>query len=88
MKAEIQGDILLITLSRRNVMTLLHKLDTWPDSAKAIECGEPIYPDRCTMKVRVAIQEDNEHYQGRLPGIMHPRTELGLMTRIGRGEQE
>lgn len=79
-----------VTLSRRNLLTLLHKLDM-PGSARQIEnndCFEdgaqtPWYPGeeagsllpRTTLVLR--CEDDAEHYGRRPagPGLMHPATE-------------
>ena len=58
---------LWITLSRRNLLSLLHKLDM-PGSAR-----ELIGPNR---DFSVCAEDDKEHYANRLPaGRMHPQTE-------------
>lgn len=79
-----------VTLSRRNLLALLHKLDM-PGSARQIEnndCFEdgvqtPWYPgekqlsglSRTTLVLR--SEDDDEHYAKRAagPGLMHPETE-------------
>jgi hypothetical protein len=79
-----------VVLSRRNLLTLLHKLDM-PGSARQIEnndCWEdgaqtPWYPDkdegsvlpRTTLVLR--CEDDEEHYGKRAfgPGVMHPASE-------------
>jgi hypothetical protein len=57
-----------ITLSRRNLETLLSKIDR-PESARTI--------GRQTDKgaVWVTSEPDEYHYQGREPGIVHPLDE-------------
>ena len=79
-----------VVLSRRNLLTLLHKLDM-PGSARMItnnDCWEdgeqtPYYPGeeqashlaRTTLVLR--CEDDAEHYAKRPvgPGLMHPATE-------------
>ena len=79
-----------VTLSRRNLLTLLHKLDM-PGSRRQIEnndCFEdgvqtPFFPGeedgndllRTTLVLR--CEDDAEHYAKRAvgPGLMHPATE-------------
>ena len=79
-----------VTLSRRNLLTLLHKLDK-PGSFRMITSGncseegrllpyglEELASDprpRTTLVLRV--EDDTEHYGGRPygPGPMHPATE-------------
>lgn len=58
-----------VWLSRRNLEALLVKLDD-PTSKRTIFCfddhGNPLW---------VTSEENEEHYKGRTPGEMHPRTE-------------
>jgi hypothetical protein len=60
-----------ITLSRRNLLSLLHKLEM-RDSARTIvkytDCEFP-------WKVYITAAPDEEVYADRLPGEMHPETE-------------
>ncbi|MBA3842073.1 MAG: hypothetical protein H0X39_05550 [Actinobacteria bacterium] len=79
-----------VVLSRRNLLTLLHKLDM-PHSQRQIEnndCWEdgeqtPWYPgeSNATSPPRTILvlrcEHDGEHYAGRAggPGIMHPESE-------------
>ena len=56
----------MIILSRRNILSLLHKLDM-PGSSRTL-----IAP-ACAFAIRV--EEDEAHYAGRQPGPMHPDTE-------------
>lgn len=58
-----------VTLSRRNILALLHKLD-WEGSARTIqkECGNG-------MILTLVAEEDDEHYDGNEPGVMHTATE-------------
>lgn len=69
-----------VTLSRRNLLSLLHKLDM-PGSARRLEnndCWENgaqcAYPG--TLLV-LCCEDDDEHYASRsgAPGKMHPDTE-------------
>jgi hypothetical protein len=69
-----------VTLSRRNLLALLQKVDM-PDSARQIEntdCFEdgvqtPLPPTTLVLR----CEDDDEHYAKRElgPGIMHPDTE-------------
>ena len=79
-----------VTLSRRNLLSLLHKLDL-PDSTRQLENnssyedgietplrpeGEQVnQPPRTTLVLR--CEDDEEHYAKRpdRPGPMHPATE-------------
>jgi hypothetical protein len=87
-----------VILSRRNLLTLLHKLDM-PGSMRQIEnndCWEdgvqtPFYPGgeesnelpRTTLVLR--CEDDEEHYTKRPagPGLMHPATERFVLERGG-----
>jgi hypothetical protein len=53
-----------IVLSRRNLLTLLHKLDM-PHSARLI----------VREGFGVRAENDAKHYTDRDPGLMHPETE-------------
>ena len=69
-----------VVLSRRNLLTLLTKLDVeW--SEKTIHSmnafnheGEPIHD----LSVYVKAEGDYEHYGDRTPGPVHPETERAL----------
>ena len=58
-----------IELSRRNLRSLLAKLDDHPANSSAT-----IYQDN----VVVTAVEDDEHYFARSPGCMHPETEAAI----------
>lgn len=74
MKCHRDNGKLHLVLSRRNLLSLLAKLDiSW--SARTISCAiegsnDPIY---------VTSEEDAEHYGTRIPGEMHPETEAKLV---------
>lgn len=55
-----------LTLSRRNLLTLLAKLDGHPRDS---ECA--LYREGWIVKA----EDDAVHYLGRKPGPMHPDTE-------------
>lgn len=55
-----------VTLSRRNLLAGLHKLDM-PNSARTIISGD----DRLILK----FEDNDEHYGDRRPGVMYPDTE-------------
>lgn len=57
-----------IILSRRNLLALLQKLDM-PGSYRTIIAPES------EGEFVVSAETDEEHYQGRTPGVMHPLTE-------------
>lgn len=80
-RLELDGNLVIVTLSRRNLLALLHKLD-WPPSARMIlngDCyrdGDPI--DDVLLVLR--CEDDEEHYARRPapPGPMHPYTEASI----------
>lgn len=57
-----------VKLSRRNILSLLHKLHM-PGSARTII--KPVGD----IDVAVIVEPDDEHYGNRVPGPMHPETE-------------
>lgn len=62
------GNVIRVVLSRRNLLTLLTKLD-WPESHCTIE-NDGVY---------VSSESDQTHYAGRVPpGEMHPVTEAAI----------
>lgn len=71
MNVEVKGDWVEVTLSRRNLRTLLLKLDQ-PSSQKTLFklCG-----DKALM---LKAEEDDIHYKDEAPGEMHPREEAQL----------
>ena len=77
-------DTIYVSLSRRNLVTLLAKLD-----------GEPA-GSQCTLErvcengtaVIVKAEPDDQHYQGRIPGRMHPDTEAAIKPKLERAEDE
>jgi hypothetical protein len=67
-----------LVLSRRNVLTLLAKLDGYPPgSAKTIMGGEE------ADGVEIAIEEDSEHYATRPAGLMYEDYERITKTILG-----
>ncbi len=69
-----RGPIVLVDLSRRNLLSLLEKLDGSPaDSACTIQRR---MDDDTFLQVRA--EEDDAHYGGRRPGAMHPETEAAI----------
>ena len=63
-----------VTLSRRNLLTLLAKLDGYPTNSactifRECEGGETLH---------VTAEEDAVHYAEREPGEMHPVTETQI----------
>ncbi len=72
MNATINGDVVLVTLSRTNLRTLLHKLDN-PSSFRTL-CRS------CENGVDLIVhaEEDENHYRDRKRGVMSPETEKAL----------
>lgn len=60
-----------LTLSERNLRALLHKLDM-AGSARTIVKFQG--PDTFVLHV----ERDDEHYEDRAPGRMHPETEKAI----------
>jgi len=60
-------------LSRRNLQSLLHKLD-WEGSHRSIQRQERSHGPILT----VIAEDDPEHYVDRTPGPMHPITEAAI----------
>jgi hypothetical protein len=59
-----------VTLSRRNLLSLLHKLD-WEDSERTLQ--KHLYPSEILLTVMA--EDDEEHYGDREAGVMHEKTE-------------
>jgi hypothetical protein len=57
-----------VTLSRRNLLSLLHKLD-WDGSARTIQK----FADGIVLTV--VAEDDDEHYGEYAAGVMHDETE-------------
>jgi hypothetical protein len=78
MRLDLRGNRVSVVLSRRNVLSLLHKLEM-PGSARTLTGadnyvnGEPVDD----LLLVVQVEEDAPHYGSRLapPGPMHPLTE-------------
>jgi hypothetical protein len=73
-----RAGVVIVTLSRRNLLTLLHKLDM-PGSARTITNGycylNRELNDRLTLVLRA--EDDEAHYGERPepPGAVHPTSE-------------
>lgn len=66
MRLDYVDGLVFVTLSRRNLLSLLAKLDGHPPGSS------------CTLgkgSVWVRAEEDAAHYGSRTPGPMHPETE-------------
>jgi len=74
-----------VTLSRRNLLTLLAKLDT-AGSKRTLLKGEEVLGELWILAV--IVEEDDEHYDGRAepPGRMHEITEA-FIRRAGNGDR-
>lgn len=76
MKVDVGSRYVAVTLSRRNLLVLLAKLDGHPAGSAAtihIKSGE--------VTLVVSAEEDAVHYKDREPGEMHPDTERALRPR-------
>lgn len=76
-----------VALSRRNLLSLLHKLDM-PGSLRTLETDGSV---PVGWRLRVRAEDDAEHYQPRgwpPPGIMHPATEAFLAEREQDGADD
>lgn len=74
-----------VVLSRRNVLSLLAKLDGYPAGSAATLISSDDQPT-----VIVHAEEDKLHYakMGRAPGPMHPTTEQAIGWRGGGRDEE
>lgn len=73
MRAGYTNKGIRVTLSRRNLLTLLLKLDE-PESKRTLWRRGSITEPHLT----VVAESDEEHYQGREPGEISPRTQAAL----------
>ncbi len=86
------GTSVSVTLSRRNLLALLHKLEL-PGSARTLindDCwlnGEQT--PLGALELHLHCEEDDEHYGKRPgpPGPMHPATEQFIRRRDGKQER-
>lgn len=78
MRLEIARNQVLVVLSRRNLLSLIHKLDM-PGSARTLVGADDVIDgDPAAARVLVVrAEDDDEHYEARIaePGAMHPDTE-------------
>lgn len=74
MNLRLEGAEVTVTLSRRNLLALLAKLDE-PHSLRTIirDCGD--------LVLVVRAEDDPVHYAAREPGPMTPTTEAGIRRR-------
>lgn len=81
---------IVVTLSKRNLLALLHKVDD-PNSARTIESYNAYDEDGNQMTMgdsyfAVVAEPDADHYADRKPfevGTMHPATEDFIQTNKG-----
>jgi hypothetical protein len=78
-RVEEVGSGFRVTLSKRNLLALLSKLD-WPESKRTLVAGVTPRDDNPRgFMVAVSAESDEEHYRDRIaPGEMHPRTEAAI----------
>lgn len=73
MDAEVSNTFIRVTLSRRNLLALLHKLEM-AGSHRMI--GKELANG---LTLTIKAEEDEESYQEREPGRMHPETEKFIL---------
>jgi hypothetical protein len=71
-KFHLEAGVLEVTLSKRNLQTLLLKLDV-PGSERTL-----VRTVDSGMNLRVTAEHDDVHYRDREPGPVHPREEEKL----------
>jgi hypothetical protein len=78
MRLETLGQTITVVLSRRNLLSLAHKLDM-PNSARTLVGGDVIVDGNAAAApvLIVKVEDDDEHYRQRSapPGEIHPDTE-------------
>lgn len=76
MRLNIIGDLVVVTLSERNLRSLLAKLEGHPPNSHKTITSQ--FEDG--LQLIVHAETDEEHYEGRpfAPGIMHPATETAM----------
>lgn len=77
MRLAIDDTQITVTLSRRNLLALLHKLD-WPLSHRRLESSNAYMDGReISLSFAVCAEDDDAHYDDRTEpaGAMHPLTE-------------
>ena len=78
MNLKTSDRLVIVTLSKRNVLSLLHKLEM-EGSKRTLtrECDDG--------KLVVKVEPNAEHYGTRQPGVMHPKTEEFVRLREATG---
>jgi len=86
-RLDLRAGVVLVVLSRRNLLSLLHKLDM-PGSARTLVCEDNRIHGVPTRALHLAVraERDDEHYGDRLEpaGSMHPRTEGYVASQPGQ----
>jgi hypothetical protein len=68
-----------VYLSRRNLVTLLNKLDR-PESKRSIIKFDTVHREYpCTVATMITAVEDANYYTDRDPGVVHPK-DLPVLT--------
>ena len=67
-RIRMSSDPPVLKISRRNLLSLLHKLDMEGSHRTILKPYKNSY-------ITIQAEEDDAHYNGRMPGIMHPETE-------------
>lgn len=80
MRIEEKNGVFRIYVSRRNLNTLIAKLDGFPPSSACTIAAPSMY----TPPFYITAEEDDVHYshpsrQGEEAGVMHPHTEVKLL---------
>lgn len=87
MKLDLRDGHVLVLLSRRNLLALLHKLHL-RGSARTLVCGDNNVNSEPTgdAVLVVQVEDDAQHYGTRLapPGAMHPATERALAAELAQ----
>ena len=90
MRLELLHNQIVVVLSQRNLLSLLHKLEM-PGSARTLVCGDNRINDEPVHApiLVVQVEADVEHYGARLEpaGPMHPATE-SFVERVRRGHHK
>ncbi len=90
MRLEITPGTLTLTLSRRNLYALLHKLELDGSARRLVGGDSYLNGEMLALRFSVCCEEDDEHYAKRpeQPGEMHPLAErfIAVRSRLGNGD--
>lgn len=90
-RLDVNGGTVMVRLSRRNLLALLHKLN-WPESARTILNGDCYRDDEPVDDLVLVLraEDDAEHYGRRADpaGRMHPFTEASIAEHSVTGEDD